>query len=327
MLFIALAAAPFLYRAWTQSRAVHLTKVAVLVAFSGQLAARGDDLYAAAQLAVQHANGGQDVTLVELSALDDQGSASSAQEQARGAAADPAVRAVLCCSTIAAERAVAAVLPRRDRFVALAAMAAPSPGAEAKLARQVIGGASALVISDSQAPPDGRAPAFSSALRAAGYSATRVAIDISAGGTLNATAAAVAKERPDLIVLDMEYPAAAVVGAALRRASVSAPLLGDDRLDGAPAAALLGELGPLWYVALDRTTLLQQAPATFVGAFASLRGHQPSSRDVLTYLQIGAILPDAATAPQPSRLPVTLYRLTSGNYPGQAVATSRDATP
>lgn len=327
LLFLALAASPFIYRAWSQARAVHLTKIAILVAFSGQLAARGNDLYAAGRLAEQHADGDWGTTIVAMSALDDQGNAYRAKEQARGVATDQAIRAVVCCTTVAAERAVASMLPSRESIFSLAGTAAALPGEEAKLARQSIGGTAAIVISDRTTPQENRATALASGFQAAGYAVTTLAVDLTAASKLHVIAATIARERPDLIVLDLEYPAAAVIGAALRHAAVAAPLLGDDRLDGAPAAAVLGGLGQVRYVAPDRNALLQQAPATFVGAFARLRGHQPSSRDILAYLQTGAALHDSVAPLRPGRMPAVLYRLTSGVYPGQVVATSRGATP
>jgi ABC-type branched-subunit amino acid transport system substrate-binding protein len=326
VLFLAMAAAPFVYRAWSQPRAAHVTKIALLVAFSGQLAARGNDLYAAAEIAGQHTGGARTATIAAISALDDRGQAQSAKEQARGAAADPAIRAVVCCSSVAAERAVAPVLPRREVFYSLGQAAAPT-AEEAELARQGLGGTTAVVISDRTTPQDNRSTTLTADFAANGYAVTTVAVDLTAGSALTGIAASVARERPDLIVLDMEYPAAAVVGDALRHAAVTAPLLGDDRLDGAPAAALLGGLGALWYVAPDRNALLQQAPATFVGDFARLRGHQPSSRDILAYLQTRAALLGAPDQVQTGRLPPQLYHLTSGVYPGLTVSTSRGAVP
>jgi ABC-type branched-subunit amino acid transport system substrate-binding protein len=326
LLFLVLAAAPFVYRAWSQPRAVHVTKIAVLVAFSGQLTARGNDLYSAAEIAEQHTGSPGAPAVTAISALDDHGQPHSAQEQARGAAADPAIRAVVCCSSLAVERAVAPVLPKREVFYSLG-QATVLPGEEAQLARQILGGTTAVVISDRTTPQDNRATPLTASFEADGYAVTAIAVDFAAGSKLTVIAASVARERTDIVVLDMDYPAAAVIGAALRHAGVTAPLLGDDRLDGAPAAALLGGLGALWYVAPDRNALLQRAPATFGGAFARLRGHQPSSRDILAYLQTRAAMLGAQDRVQPGLLPALLYHLTSGVYPGQAVTTSRGAGP
>ena len=113
-----------------------------------------------------------------------------------------------------------------------------------------------------------------------------------------------------------------MITGALRSTGTTAPLLGDDRLDGAPAAVLLGNVAPWWYVTPDRAALLQATPPAFAEAFEQQRGHAPSARDLTAYLQMDAALglrPEAAPGATP---PYTLYEALPGRYPGAARASS-----
>jgi ABC-type branched-subunit amino acid transport system substrate-binding protein len=328
LLLILLGASPFIYRALPSTRSLKLTKVALLVAFSGQLQARGNDLYAATQLAVEQANadgGGQ--ALAVVSAWDDQAQPQEAGDQARGIAADPAIGAVLCCSTTGAEQAVAALLPAREPLLSLVTVTPAMAGAEATLARRQFGASSVVLLSDETIPRDARAGALQSGFQAVGDAVAVVPTDFATGSRPDVVAGVVAQHAPALVVLDMDYPAAAVLAAALRAAGVTAPLLGDDRLDGAPAAALLGNLGPVWYLAADRDALLRQTPDTFSSAFDRLRGHPPSGRDILAYLQTRAAVHDGVAPVSMAGLPLVLYQMTPGAYPGRAAATMGNGVP
>jgi ABC-type branched-subunit amino acid transport system substrate-binding protein len=328
LLLILLGASPFIYRALPSTRSLKLTKVALLVAFSGQLQARGNDLYAATQLAVEQASAdGGGHTLVTVSALDDRAQPQGAADQARGIAADPAIGAVLCCSTSGAEQAAAAVLPARERLLSMLTVTPATAGAEATLARRQFGAGPVVLLSDETVPQDARADALQPRFQSVGDAVVRVPIDFATGSQPDVVAGVVAQRAPALVVLDMDYPAAATMAAALRTAGVTVPLLGDDRLDGAPAAALLGDLGPVWYIAADRAALLRQTPDTFPSAFDRLRGHQPSGRDLLAYLQTRAAVHDGVAPEQVSRLSVVLYQMAPGVYPGRAVATAGDDVP
>jgi ABC-type branched-subunit amino acid transport system substrate-binding protein len=328
LLLVLLGASPFIYRALPSTRSLKLTKVALLVAFSGQLQARGNDLYAATQLAVEQANAdGGGHSLATVSALDDRAQPQVAADQARGVAADPAIGAVLCCSTSGAEQAVAALLPAREPLLSVLPVTPAVAGAEATLARQEFGAGSVILLSDETIPPDARAGALQVRFQSVGDAVDVVPLDFAAGSQPDVVASVVVQHAPALVVLDMDYPAAAAMGAALRAAGVTAPLLGDDRLDGAPAAALLGNLGPVWYIAADRAALLRQTPDTFTGMFDRLRGHPPSGRDTLAYLQARAAVHDGVSPVQLGRLPLVLYQMTPGAYPGRAVATAGNGVP
>ena len=318
---IVLSALPFLYRTTSQASPARITNISLLVAFSGQMQARGNDLYAATELAVQHANAGGGRPLVVVSALDDQAQPQTAQDQARGAGADAGISAVLCCTTAADEGAVATVLPPREPLVSLAASTKAMAVDEATLVRRQLGGGTATVVSDQTIQQDARATQLVQAFRAAGYAVTLVTANFAGGSRPGPLAASVAEDPPDIIVLDANYPAAAAMGTALRDAGVTASLVGDDRLDGAPAASRLAGMGPMWFVALDRAALLRQAPVTFAGDFGQVRGHAPSARDVLTYLQARAALHDGVAFVRPVQLPVVLYRFVPGVYPPPPVAT------
>jgi hypothetical protein len=104
-------------------------------------------------------------------------------------------------------------------------------------------------------------------------------------------------------------------------------LVGDARLDGAPASALLGDVGPVWYVAPDREALLRQAPSGFTAAFTSERGHPPSTQDVLAYVQTGAAVGDGIALVDPSRLPLVLYAVVAGRYPGSTATGAPGLAP
>lgn len=319
LVLLVLAASPFLYRAWQAPRAVHVTKVALLAAFSGQLQARGNDVAAAAQLAIAAANarpaaGGR---LAMLTALDDQGRPGPSDAMARTAAADPGVSAVLCCTTQAAYAAAAPLLPKRETLLSLLP-AADTATAEAALAARQFGAGSLALVSAVADPADSRAAVLAPAFSRAGFAVQTYRVDFTAGDTADKAAAVIAASAPRLVALDADYPSAAVVAAALRSAGVTAPLLGDDRLDGAPAAALLANAAPWWYVAPDRAALLKQTPPAFAADFAQQRGHAPSARDLLTYLQVEDALGLRKTAPVDAGAPMVLYEAAPGQYPGAA---------
>jgi ABC-type branched-subunit amino acid transport system substrate-binding protein len=326
-LLVALGTLPFLYRTLPQAAPMQLTKIALLVAFSGQMQARGNDLYAAVDLALQRANAHAGRTIAVVSALDDQAQPQTAQDQARGAAADPAIDAMVCCTTSSAEHAVAAILPPGKPLVSLAATAPGMAVDEAMLVRRRLGGSTAVVVSDQTIPGEARAGALMPAFRAAGYTVSLQVVDFAGGSLAGRIAVAVAQETPDLIVVDADYPSAATLATALRGAGVTAPLVGDDRLDGAPAAALLNGDGPVWYVALDRVALLQQVPTTFVSDFSQLRGHPPSARDILAYVQASAAVHDGLAFVHATTVPVVLYQLIPGVYPAPPVGTVGGGSP
>jgi ABC-type branched-subunit amino acid transport system substrate-binding protein len=318
---VLLAASPFAYRALPSATPLRLTKATLLVAFSGQLHMRGNDLYAATQLAVRDVNGvGTGSTLAVVSALDDQGQPSAAADQAMAVAAAPDTAPLLCCTTAAAETAVSRVLPGRHPLLSLQATSPALPAAEARLAAQQFGLGRAVVLSDVTIPGAGRSAALVAAFQTAGYQVTRLPVNFATGSESALVAASVQRSHPTLIVLDTEYPAAATLGTALRTAGVTAPLLGDDRLDGAPAAAVLGSLSDVWYAALDQAALLPHVPATFPAAYLQLRGHAPSSRDILAYLQTRAALQAGVAPVIIGQLPVALYKVIPGAYPGRRVA-------
>lgn len=317
---VLLAASPFLYRALPGAAPLRLQKATLLVAFSGQLQMRGNDLYAAAQLAVHDINQGHKrSTLAVVSALDDQGRPAAAADQAMAVAAAPGTSAVLCCTTGATEAAAAHVLPPQHHVLSLQAKSSGMAATEALLAVRQFGLGRALVLSDLTTASAGRGESLVAAFQAAGYPVTRLPVNFAAGSEPTAVADAVRRRDPTLIVLDADYPAAASLGAAIRAAGVATPLLGDDRLDGAPAAALLGAVGNVWYVAFDQAALLRQVPATFPSAFAQLRGHAPSSRDILAYLQTRAAFQSGVAPVATGHLPITLYQVVPGAYPGRLV--------
>ena len=317
LLLLLLAVAPFFYRAVSPGASLRLSKVAILVAFSGPLQARGNDLSAAIQIAVQHANAGDGRTLAVVSALDDQGQTLAASDQARGVAADPGIHAVLCCTTAGALAAVAALLPARESLISLLGTPSTMPNAEATLLQRQFGSGAVVVLSDRTSPEDARAGTLAPALRSLGDTVNVVTADFATGSNPDRVAEAVAQHEPSLVVLDMDYPAAAILAPALRTAGVHGPLVGDDRLDGAPAAALLSSVGAVWYVALDRDALLHQTPTTFAGDFSRMRGHPPSGRDVLAYLQARVALHTGVAPIDPERLPLVLYQIVPGVYPGR----------
>ena len=83
----------------------------------------------------------------------------------------------------------------------------------------------------------------------------------------------------------------------------------------------------MWYLAADRDALLRQTPDTFSSAFDRLRGHPPSGRDILAYLQTRAAVHDGVAPVSMAGLPLVLYQMTPGAYPGRAAATMGNGVP
>jgi ABC-type branched-subunit amino acid transport system substrate-binding protein len=319
---VLLAASPFLYRAWQGSHQLQITKLALLDAFTGPLQARGNDALAAAQAAVQAANASPaaDHRLFWLTASDERADPHAAADQARSAAADRGIRAVLCCATAADLAAAQPLLAPRQALLPLLPDARRMAAAEAALAARQWGTGPVALISDDTVPASSRAAVLLPAFRQAGFAVTIATANFAAGSLPDQLAAAVVRAQPRLVVLDADYPTAATLGQALRTAGLRAPLLGDERLDGAEAARELAGLEPWWYVAPDRADLLQAAPAAFASDFTHARGHAPSSADALVYLQALAATGLSSHPFDLGAVPITLYAAVPGRYPPATVA-------
>ncbi len=320
MLIGVLALSPFLYHLLGGSPGVTVHKVAVISAFSGELQARGADELAAVNLAAAQANGNTTRVVASVSALDDRGSASVARDQALATSGDPGIQHVLCCSD---ERAFQGALPALAQSLSIYPVVTgltQQAEAEVTLAQVARNAAPVAIVSDETGGASLRAPELVASFALANVPVQQYDINFATGDQASTLAATIAAGKPGVVVLDMDYPAAAIVAPALRHAGLTAPLLGDDRLDGAAASILLAVVTNWTYIAYDRSTLLQMT-GVMAPAFAQNRGHEPASRDFISYLQAEAAF-GLSTAPfDGSHVGLSEYSDVSGHYPGQFIAT------
>ncbi|GEM_PF-3449737 len=329
LVFAALAVSPAVYRVWRAPYQVRIVKVALISAFSGPLQDRGSDDLAAVQVALQAADAPSKHSshFYLLTAVDDRGeSGAAAADQARALAADPGVGVVLCCTTQTALMSAQPLLGSRQVLLPLVFDAQPMDRAEATLAARQVGGGHVALISDVTYPADARSGDLLPAFRDAGFDVTVISVNFAGGSVPAQVAGEVLALQPQLVVLDAGLPASADLGRALRTAGVAAPLMGDDRVDGAEAAREMGGLQPWWYVSMDRATLLQSTPGDFVSSFVKAQGHQPSTQAILSYLQARSVMEVGVRRLNSSAIPVTLYGDGSGDYPPPAIASVTPAT-
>ncbi|MCL4541935.1 MAG: hypothetical protein M1396_06325, partial [Chloroflexi bacterium] len=168
--FLLVAASPFLWHVLQRNSSFQLHKIAFYTAFSGQLYARGQDQYRAAQIAVSHANTSAPTEqYYTISAVDDTGHASHAATVAPIVSEDPAIHSILCCSTKPAQHAVLKLLHNSQHLYPLF-IPAPPPPLTAQLATQQFSPGRVLILSDSPASP--YVAALASAFRSNGWMAT-----------------------------------------------------------------------------------------------------------------------------------------------------------
>ncbi len=286
--FLLVATLPFLWHALRRNSSFRLHKIAFYTAFSGELYARGQDQYRAAQIAVSRANTSAPIEqYYTITAVDDTGHASRAAIVAPIASEDPAINSVVCCSTEPALQAVLKLLRNGQHLYSLL-IPAPSPSLTVQLATQRFFLGKVLILHTSSTSH--YVTTLASAFRAKGWVAAVQSVSLSSGTPPDVIAAQATSAHPTLIYLDTSYPDAATLALALRAAGVTAPILGDARLDGVVPTNLLRSVIDWWYIAPDRNKLLALAGPGFLSAFTQAAGHPPSDWDIVAFLQTQAAL-------------------------------------
>ena len=297
-------------------------KLVVVHAFSGPLHDQGYDALTAVRAATNTLSGQRGLLngrRLEVEALDDEGSATRAIAQLDAAAVDTHVLAAICCSSEETSASTATQLASHPastfpiRFPALLSPQEAS-GAVASLVRQLHPSRPVLIRMGADA-----GDAFAAAVLA---QTTPVVVNAEpeTGLSLDDVAAKAVGSRPDLVILDVPSPIAALLIPRLRTIGFNGPVTGRDELASSEmvtwtGAALGDMLVPTWpqpenSIALER-------------AFASERGHAPSQIDRLFYAATIELLSSHGPAQQrdaaTTRGPWAVSELIPGQFPPRLV--------